>query len=677
MKPAFLKLFKSETFLSILLILLATVITHGLRISSLGYYHDDWYLLWSGAARGAESIIPLFSTDRPFMGVLYSYSYRLLGDHVLNWHLYALLWRFLGALAFYWILRLLWPRQKYLIALMTVLFVVYPGFLSQPNANTKQNHLIGFASALFSIALMLQAVKTRAMAWKAVFVTLSALLTANYLFIYEYMIGFEGTRLALLGYLFFQEGLRGWRDLLKATIKQWWPYPLVTGIFLYWRIFIFDSSRNATDVSRLAEDYLGNLRYMSLRLAIETFKDFLNTSVFAWFVKPYHSISSAEYSELGRAFLTAAVIVFLVWVFALILRKYQSEAAEEASLPEFSRDLLLLGAVITFCAVFPVVLSGRSVELTDAYKSYGLHPISGVILFVTGIAVALQPRLRQAVLLALLFISVATQSLNIDRWERFWQYERETWWQLTWRAPDILDDTMVIVQLREGYRLQQDYEMWGPVNLIYRPGPAAAPAIQAEVLTTETAYDIMRSEVRGNFVRDIPLKRNFDNLLLISMPGKNSCAHIIDGSLPVYAESEEHLVQMAGPYSDTSRIVPNGQAPVPPPAIFGPEPERGWCYYFQKASLARQVGDWDEIARLYDALRSADLKPGDQSEWFPFFEGLVNVGREEDARKIVKQEFKGRERLRYPLCQTLSNDPGYPQDYGYQYPQIREILCDS
>lgn len=64
-------------------------------------------------------------------------------------------------------------------------------------------------------------------------------------------------------------------------------------------------------------------------------------------------------------------------------------------------------------------------------------------------------------------------------------------------------------------------------------------------------------------------------------------------------------------------------------------------------------------------------------EWFPFFEGLVNVGREEDARKIVKQEFKGRERLRYLLCQTLSNDPGYPQDYGYQYPKIREILCDS
>src|SRR5512138_1723502 len=208
MKQTIQTLFKNETFLATLLIFLTTLITYGLSIPQLGYYHDDWFVLWSGHARGAQSLMPLFATDRPFMGVVYSYVYRLLGDTIVNWHFYALLWRFIGGLAFFWILRLIWPNQKYATTLMTVIFIVYPGFLSQPNANTKQNHLYGFGTALFSIALMLQALKTDKLGWKIVCSLLSIVLTANYLFIYEYMIGFEGTRLLLLGYALFQEGFK-------------------------------------------------------------------------------------------------------------------------------------------------------------------------------------------------------------------------------------------------------------------------------------------------------------------------------------------------------------------------------------------------------------------------------------------------------------------------------------
>ena len=49
------------------------------------------------------------------------------------------------------------------------------------------------------------------------------------------------------------------------------------------------------------------------------------------------------------------------------------------------------------------------------------------------------------------------------------------------------------LQVQQAFsRLQQDYETWGPVNLIYRPGAASTPAIQAEVLNGETAYDILK-----------------------------------------------------------------------------------------------------------------------------------------------------------------------------------------
>jgi hypothetical protein len=320
MKQTIHNFFKNETFLAVFLIFLTMGITYGVSIPRLGYYHDDWFVLWSGQARGAQSLIPLFSTDRPFMGVIYSVLYRFLGDAIINWHLYALLWRFLGGLAFFWILRLVWPNQKYMTTLMAVLFIVYPGFLSQPNANTKQNHLYGFGTALLSIALMLQGMKMDKRGWKIFCSVLSLVLTANYLFIYEYMIGFEGTRILLMGHVLYQEGFKDVRTLAKETIKRVWPYWIVTAWFLYWRIFLFEGSRNATDVSGLAGSYLSNFRYMSIRLILETAKDFLDTSIFAWFVEPYQLFSLATYSNLIFALLIAGVVAGLVWLYMFLFQ---------------------------------------------------------------------------------------------------------------------------------------------------------------------------------------------------------------------------------------------------------------------------------------------------------------------------------------------------------------------
>ncbi|MGC1375593.1 MAG: hypothetical protein WA821_05185 [Anaerolineales bacterium] len=675
MKPAIQKLFKNETFLATLLIFLTTLVTYGINIPKLGYYYDDWYMLWSGAARGAQSIIPLFSTDRPFMGVVYSIVYRFLGDTIVNWQLYALLWRFIGALAFFWILRLLWPNNKSLTALMTVLFIVYPGFLSQPDANTKQNQLYGFGTGLLSIAFMLQAIKADNRKWKAVCGLLSVILTVNYLFIYEYMIGLEGMRLALLGYILFRDGFKTWRVLAVDVLKRWWPYVIASAAFLYWRLFIFEGARNATNASRLAGSYLNDLRHMSLRLVIGTAKDFLSTSIFAWFVKPYQSFSSAEYSNLGIALLIAGIVIALVLTYSFLLKRWWGVDDNRDEKPRPIKDWVLIGAFSVVCAVAPVIASGRNVDLGDAYKSYGLHPMGGAVLLVGGLLLMLRPKFRKLALIALIGFSVSTQALNADYWGRLWNYERQTWWQLTWRAPDIKNDTLVMTYYPEGYQQQQDYETWGPVNLIYRPGPATSPAITSEVLNSETAYDILRKVTMTNPVRDIPMHRDFNKLLLISVPSSSACIHVIDGTLPAYSEDDALLVQQVGSYSHIDRIVPFGAAPVPQSRIFGSEPPHTWCYYYQKASLARQTGNWKEVGKLYDQTVALHLDASDPSEMVPFFEGLVNLGRVDDATALYNKEIKGHTKLRFPLCVSLSKDPRYPAEFGYNYKMIFEILC--
>jgi hypothetical protein len=489
------------------------------------------------------------------------------------------------------------------------------------------------------------------------------------------MMGFEGARLILLGYVLFQEGFKDIRTLARETLKRIWPYWLVTAGFLYWRIFIFQGARNSTDVTNLAGSYVGNLRYMSVRLIFQTIKDFLDTSIFAWFASPYQLISAATYSDLTIAIIVTVLVTALVLLYTLRFKKRWGVDYNEAETPRLRKDFLWIGVFVILFAILPVIFSGRQVELYDAYKSYGLHPIPGVVLFVTGIALMLQPNFRRMILVAMVGISVATQILNADNWEQYWDYQREMWWQLTWRAPDIKADTLVMSYSSAGFNPEQDYEIWGPINLIYNPAPAKAPAIQAEVLNSDTAYSILKKDVKNNHDRDIRLHRDFNNLLLTSISSTSSCLHVIDGALPVYSEDEALLVEQVGEYSHVDRIISSGISPVPPYSIFGSEPPHGWCYYYEKASLARQVGDWKEIGNLYDQVHKLNLDTDDKSEMIPFFEGLVNLGRLDDARSLYNHEIKGNPKMRLPLCTFLTRDPGYPPEFGYDYETINQILC--
>jgi hypothetical protein len=69
--------------------------------------------------------------------------------------------------------------------------------------------------------------------------------------------------------------------------------------------------------------------------------------------------------------------------------------------------------------------------------------------------------------------------------------------------------------------------------------------------------------------------------------------------------------------------------------VFGEEPQRTWCYFYEKAALARQQGDWQEAARLGDQALSAGYRARDFSEWLPFLEGYAYSGRFEEASRLI------------------------------------------
>lgn len=657
-----------------LAVVLVALIAYAYGISRLGYYHDDWYMLWSASTRGANSLRALFSIDRPFMGFLYGATYQVLGDNVLGWHVYALLWRIAGAIAFYWILSLAFPKLKRVLVLAAMLFVVYPGFLALPNAATKINHLTGFGTALFSIAFTLQAIQTKHTGWRRILSVLAILSTAFYLWLYEYMLGLEVLRVVLIFWLYSQARRTKPVQAIKTTAKAYIPYFIVVAVFLYWRLIIFDSSRVATDFDSIVMQYEAGFGPMIGHVLLQTIKDFFSATVLAWGVQPYQLFTHSVDTALTAALLLALAAVILVVSYWLFTRK--SNSPEQDGSDNTSRVLVLIGALATLAAVFPVVISMRYINLMDVYKGYGLHPSPGVIILVVGLVLMLKPRYRNIILVALIALSVATQVLNVQNWAARWEVQRDFWWQLTWRAPDIKDETLLMAYAPVGSRFQQDYEVWGPVNLIYNPDTASSPPVVSEVLDDSTAQFVINGQDRIFAVRYIEMIQNFRNLLLASQPTLSSCVHFIDGQLPIYSLDEVPIVQQVGPFAKLDRIETSAVVQTPPESIFGKEPEHGWCYFYQKASLARQAGDWQGIVNQYEAAVAQDLRPADGVEYFVVLEGLVNTGRSGEAEALLQQTgLHTNAALLDSLCSSLMSAPNYPADFGYQLEDMQDLLC--
>ena len=74
------------------------------------------------------------------------------------------------------------------------------------------------------------------------------------------------------------------------------------------------------------------------------------------------------------------------------------------------------------------------------------------------------------------------------------------WWQVSWRAPDIETGTTLLAEY-PSVAVSEDYILWGPANLIYRPNAQSQIPIEIElpaaVLTDEVVLNVINNQKRG------------------------------------------------------------------------------------------------------------------------------------------------------------------------------------
>ncbi len=641
-----------------LVILLVCVLAYGLVIPWLGFYWDDWAFLYIRTQLGAEGLTRYFATNRPFIAWIPQVTIPLLGTTPWKWHVFMLLVRAASAISVWWVIRLAWQKRRSIALWAALLFAVYPGFDQQPIAINYSDFFLLFTFLMLSLGLSILTVRTPRKKWWLVLIGLP-LAAYNHLAL-EYFFLLEFLRPVLMWFSLQDKGLPGKRRILRV-LAGWVPFLLVWAGALVWRFFIFDYQTNNYEIGLLDQLQEAPLATIGV-LLLTVITDWFRVTLGAWSL-PFGIPAPAQFGL--RSTLLYGGVILLVLLAGLAAAAWQRRDTPEAK-PRTAAGLMLVGLFGMFIAGWPFWLTGLPVGLSFASSRFTLPFILGVSLFLIGLVrlFPLRQGVQHAILAGLVALAAGYQVTVATEYRRDWNTQKNFLWQMSWRAPAIKAGT-VIVANDTPIRFASDNSLVAPLNWMY------APENHDDTLDYMFFYPSIRLQTAlKNLEAGMPVEKDYlaatfkgstDQLvaLVYNPPG---CLRVLDPDLDPLNQMLPLLIRQAAGLSKVDLIQPESvQAAVPMPDIFGSEPTHGWCYYFEKADLARQQGDWELVAELGNAAFEQGDYPNDPTERLVFIEGYAHTGQWQKARQQTQDAAAITPLLQPVLCrlwERIERDTG-------------------
>ena len=596
-------------------------------VFQFGYYFDDWYIMFAAGARGVEAIREIYSIDRPAGALLMSPLYTLFGANPLFYNLSAFVFRVASALGVWILCVRMWPRARSVAFITALLYLIYPGFLSQPNGITYQYYLAGLASAIWSVALTVQAVITTQRSHKWLLHGVSILLGLFYLSQIEWYIGIEAIRWACILLLKLREK-GSTRQKIARALQQGLPAMLIPVLFLAWRIFFFDNERGATDPGMQLGDVILYPAQTLFRWGFSQARNMFETSIAAWVI-PLQQVGLIRDNTHRLIGLAIGIVSLLLSLVALRRMESPNSVPHDDS-SKWRREMAWLGLTALIFGLVPVTLANREVAF-PSFSRYTLVASLGVAMLIAAwLSQVSKQSVRWGILAFFILASALTHYGNGLQYVTSTQRTRDFWWQVSWRVPQFQQNTTLIANI-SSVATEEDYFVWGPANIIYYPesqnDEMVQPALYAAVLNRNTIQKVLiRERQEYDNRRGIITYKNYRNILILSQPSPNSCVHVINGLQPEFSTAESDSIRVIGSFSELEHILADETTHTPPQLVFGPQPPRGWCYFYQSADLARQRGDWESVIRLGNEAQAMGFAPSDAIEWMPFIQAYAVTG---------------------------------------------------
>jgi hypothetical protein len=236
---------------------------------------------------------------------------------------------------------------------------------------------------------------------------------------------------------------------------------------------------------------------------------------------------------------------------------------------------------------------------------------------------------------------------------------------VSWRVPQFEPGTTIVAHYPNG-GIRETSFVWGPANQVYYPGGLTSNPVQtgiAALLPNQaTVVDILNG--RNQFSDRYYLVETYpdpSNILILTQPSPISCVQVIDGQAPEYSAYEDPMFVLIGSHSEPRHIQMQVSPPEVPAFLFGSEPEHTWCYLYQRATLARQKGDWDQVLELGRQASKLGYRPDDLIEWLPFLQAYALAGEEEELARL-SNAVRSDKYVARQTCQILSQMPGLEEN---------------
>lgn len=644
-----------------LFLLLITLITYAPLIRQLGFYWDDWPMLWFELTQGPQGFLQAFTIDRPFLGYFYYLTAILFGSDPLVWQIVTVLSRWLVAWAFWWLLKQLWPNRNFIAAGGAILLTTYSGFKQMPIAYVWGNALILLFLYVLSYGLMLKAIGhaengRRGKYW--LFTLIGVFCYTYCTLCTEYYTGLDLTRGIIIWIFLLRntgfEQAPFWGKVKKAG-GYWLPYLIVFAAFMFWRVFIFQfPSYQPVLVTNLQSNPLSAMIGLFGRVV----QDFYTATWAAW-TEFFRFPSSETISAVSDRLFWLIVMVGFVLIagYLCILHRHKKSPSSSNDSEKWIGQALLLGAAAVVFSGLPYVVTSLSPGLVFPYDRWLIVYMFGSVLLLAALIAWFTKSAAKRILLISLFAAMAMGGnlLNANTFRRDWNNQQSFVDQLLTRIPDF-QAPMYLLSDTNPLKYETDNSLTGMVNLaLAHESTSEQLPVSVGFYSTrfkdgmerlqspEPFYQGFRSAMFGAESKDIVV-------YYYNPPG---CLRILDpnlhGELPIFPDEYYDLISLSHP----EKIVDGErEAAFIQTAVFKSVPEDSWCRSFQKADLARQSEDWQTIAAIGDETLPR-FSAGEASEYIPFIEAYAQLERWQDVTPLIDQVHAMNRGLDSVLCSIL------------------------
>lgn len=653
----------------------------GLLIPILGFYWDDWPAVATIRLLGVDGFWDFYRGERPLSAWTFVLFSPLFGTDPLLWHIFTLIMRWLTVLAMWWTLRLLWPTRVSEVTWMAFLFTVYPTFTQQPVAVAFSQHWITYALYFVSIGSMLLAI--RKPRWFIPLTGLSLLTSAIHMLTMEYFIGLELIRPVYLWMLSAGEK-RSASKRLRTTLVNWLPYLLLLVGIVIWRLFFMEIlTEDPNEPVLLYSLFNQPLTTIGQMLQLAT-QEYLANLIGAW----YSTLSPEIIDFSSKLFLTSLAFGVLGALLTILyLLKFRPDAQDDPGQEKnWAGQAIAVGFLAALLGSLTSWVTDRNV-LTGLHGGrFGLAAMFGISVLVVGLLSWLTPRRIQKIVVVGVLVGAAVAFHFRSTYSYFnaWVKQHQFYWQLSWRAP-FLEPGTALYSTDELFLFVGRNPTSMALNLLY-PQPTESTALSYWFV--ELPYNIgpqniprlLEGEQLDFSFRNYTFSgSSLDGLAIYYEPEGRRCLWVLSPH-DRYNPDIPGLTEEVLPVSNLNRIgASQSSVDFPPVEIFGTEPSHSWCYYFQRAELARQMGDWARVIELADEASAAGLKPANPHERLPFIEAYANLGSWGEALQQTRKAYEKDSRYTRQLCylwEQIDRDLDVPFDASQQLAEIAaEMQC--